>query len=129
MLQGSVVKGDRQVRGRRGVSDAFLEFGAALDRDAVAVARHGHAQGGFQTILRGASGDLQLVAIVPDGGCADAVDEGPLLGDAVLLRFDALPFLLAAVAGDGVPLQATQRGLAGTQGCQGLAVAFAGLAA
>ncbi|EXI77989.1 MAG: hypothetical protein AW10_03373 [Candidatus Accumulibacter appositus] len=129
MLQGSVVKGDGQVRGRRGVGDALLEFGAALNRDAIAVARHGHAQGGFQTALGGATGYLQLVAIVPDGGRADAVDEGPLLGDAVLLRFDALPALLTAVAGDGVPLQATQRGLAGTQGRECFAVAFGGLAA
>ncbi|TLD45286.1 MAG: hypothetical protein FAZ92_02443 [Accumulibacter sp.] len=111
------------------MGDALLELGAALDRDAVAVARHGHAQGGFQPVLGGATGHLQLVAIVPDGGCADAVDEGALLGDAVLLRFDALPALLTTVASDGVPLQATQRGLAGAQSRQRLAVAFGGLAA
>jgi hypothetical protein len=53
----------------------------------------------------------------------------PILGDAVLLRVDALPALLTAVAGDGVPLEATLRGLAGAQGRERLAVAFAGLAA
>ena len=67
------------------MGDLLFECRRAADADAFAVAIHCHAQGGLHAVLVGPARDFQAVAIVADGGRADAIDDRALLRHAVLL--------------------------------------------
>jgi hypothetical protein len=57
-LQDGVFKREGKVSDRRCAGDLLLEFGAAVDRDAVAVPLHRHAQGSLQAVLGNSPRDL-----------------------------------------------------------------------
>ena len=81
-LKGGVVKGEGQLRGRGGFGDLIFEPHAAAHGDAVAVALHGQAQGGLQALGSHTTRDAQATAVIAHGAGPDAIDDGPLLGDA-----------------------------------------------
>lgn len=130
-LQSSVVKGDGELGARCGLGDALLEGGRSVDREACAITHPGHLQGGLQTLWARTARDLQLLAVIANGREADAVNDRPLLGDAVRRR-SALVGVLdlqgvwARPAGHGIALESLGSS-AGAQGAKGLRVAFARL--
>jgi hypothetical protein len=73
-LQSGVFEREWQTGGRGGTGDLLLKFDGPVDRDAVAVPLHGHAQGSYQTILRDSSRQLELLAVVSDHRRADPVN-------------------------------------------------------
>jgi len=67
LLQGRVVKFDGQPAKRCRLRYLLLELLGAGDGDLLAIAGHGHAQGRFDSVKVGATGKLELAAIIADG--------------------------------------------------------------
>ena len=80
-----------------------LELGGAINRDPVAVSLHCHAQGFGHCVTGGRLGNLQFVAIIPDGTIARAENNGAFLGDVV--RNWGMTRLRAALPFNGVTLE------------------------
>ena len=63
--------------------DALLKFGAAGDRQFLAVSLAGDAERGGNPLDLGSTGHMQARAVVPDGRAGCAVDDRPPLGDMI----------------------------------------------
>jgi hypothetical protein len=125
MLQGRVVKREGQLRASGRFSDLLFECRAAAHGDLVAVAFHGHAQSSLQAFLSGSARHAEAAAVIAHGGRPGAINDRPLLGDAVRLGA-GLRGVLAAPPAHGVALETLGR-VVGAQRLQRLLIAADGL--